>query len=178
MLSHADYVSRAKTVAGIYSSRARMPSTEESMDNHLVAWTRKLASIMPARSPSLQKNGFDIAPWVQYLTMDVIIELVFGKEQGLGFVENGEDVFDLCGSFKYGLPIYGIVCRMYPFFNWLDTTLFGRFLDWYMFRFDDQIGPLARFVHRVLNRRLKVEREGQKVKENDMLQSYAYESQE
>lgn len=42
MWEHSDYVNRAKTVAGIYTSRAHMPSTERVMDSNILEWTVKL----------------------------------------------------------------------------------------------------------------------------------------
>lgn len=168
MWEHADYAARAKTVAGIYSARSRMPKTEATIDKHSTAWTEKL-------SESFAANGecFDIAKWVQYLTMDIIIDLLFGEEHKLGFVENGKDMLGLCYGFKIALPFYGIVCRMYPFWTWLNTTIVGRIFDYNMLHGDFTIGRQNRFVDRVVKCRLGEIREGkmEEKKWDDMLQA-------
>lgn len=95
MLEHPDYTERAKMVAGIYSSRAHMPSTEATLDFHLTKWVSKLrfiyipsSYISPrARSNYTPPDALDVARWIQFLTMDVIIELALGSSNALNFVE-------------------------------------------------------------------------------------------
>ena len=171
MIEHAEYAHRAKTIAGIYTSRAHMPSTERIIDKHLMAWTSKLATTFANSRLDAKKAAFDIAPWMQFLTMDIVIELVFGEENKLGFVENWRDMLYLCWGFKFSLPLYGIVCRMYPFFTWLYTTWFGRLFDLWMLHLDPQIGRLTRFVNRLLNTRLKEIEENKGMRKTDMLQA-------
>lgn len=160
MWEHADHAARAKTVAGIYSTRAHMKSTEECMDRNVAAWLQKIEGI----------GEVDLGEWVQFLTMDVIIELAFGNENALGFVEKGKDVGGLCKGFKDALPFYGLVCRLHPFWTWLNTTWAGRFFDWFMLHGDYQMGRTNGFVHRMCKKKLK-ELEMGVEKKDDMLQA-------
>ncbi|KAE8443394.1 hypothetical protein EG329_001953 [Mollisiaceae sp. DMI_Dod_QoI] len=166
MWEHSDYADRAKIVAGIYSSRAHMRSTEETMDRHLVEWIEKLKSFAELG------KVFDVGEWVQFYTSDTILELAFGDQFQLGYVEKGKDVLGISHGFKSALPFYGMVCRLYPFFTWLNTTLVGRFFEWFMLHGDFQIGNMTRYVDKCMKARLAEMKEGGAEKRNDMLQSF------
>ncbi|CZR60327.1 related to cytochrome P450 CYP2 subfamily [Phialocephala subalpina] len=167
MWEHSEYAERAKIVAGIYSSKAHMPSTEETMDQHLMEWIEKLKT-----SYANPGKMFDVGEWVQYYTVDTTLELAFGDQFQLGYVKNGKDVLGISHGFKSALPLYGIVCRLHPFFTWLNTTVVGTFFEWYILHGDFQIGNMTRYVDKCLKARLAEMKEGNTEKRNDMLQSF------
>ncbi|KAL2060747.1 hypothetical protein VTL71DRAFT_9389 [Oculimacula yallundae] len=167
MHEHADYVDRAKTISNIYTSRAHMPSTEETIDRNTDFWIHTL------RERFVSKDlGFDLGKWVALLTMDSAIETSFGRENSLKFVQHGRDVQGIQKGLKDPLPTFGFMCRMHPFISWLNTTWFGRVFEWFMLNWDPQMGRPIRFTDRILRKRLASAYDNDGEKKTDMLQSF------
>lgn len=191
MRSHAEYTARAKAVAGIYTARAKMPETERLMDRNIVAWIAQLrrrfiATPSPFPSPSLSLSTkhpstatppLDFAQWVRFLNMDTTLEQVFSACNALDYVANGADMLGICEGFKTSLPLYGVFCRTWPFFEWVNTTWFGPVWEFVMLHLDWQVGKMTRFVEARLRERLRDMEAGDESgeeggKKGDMMQAY------
>lgn len=110
---------------------------------------------------------FDLAPWVTFLTHDVISDLAFG--QPLGFVERGGDVEGLVGDIRGSLVFIGVMSRMYPVFNWLRDIGVMNAICPDMER--TPLGTLARFRDRMTDERMEAKAAGQEGGKKDLFQA-------
>lgn len=112
-------------------------------------------------------SDFDLAPWVTFLTHDVISDLAFG--QPLGFVEKGADIQGLVQDIRGSLVFIGVMSRMYPVFNWLrDIGIMGAICP-DMER--TPLGTLARFRDRLTDERMAAKAAGQESQKTDLFQA-------
>jgi hypothetical protein len=111
---------------------------------------------------------FDFAPWAVFLTYDVISEVGFGSP--FGFVEKGEDIGGLIQGIDDGSPYFGLMCRLYPFTEWVKTTVLGHKL---VAKPEDAsgIGVLMRFRDKLIDQRMKDIKTGTIGSRVDLLQS-------
>lgn len=63
---------------------------------------------------------------------------------------------------------------MHPFLTWANANWVGRFLDWFILHADWKIGPMMRFVDRVLKTHLEEDQVGGNTEKNDMLQALIF----
>lgn len=150
-----------KLVAAPFST-GNIRKMEPVIDERIDHWLTTLEA-------RFEKQGLDVdlAPWVTYLTHDVISNLAFG--QPLGFVQNGADVQGLVGDIRGSLVFIGVMSRMYPVFNWLrDIGVMGLVCP-DMER--TPLGTLARFRDRLTDERMAAKAAGQESEKNDLFQA-------
>ncbi|KAL0636450.1 hypothetical protein Q9L58_004599 [Maublancomyces gigas] len=162
---HEAHAAARKRIAQPYSMTAVRP-IEGLIDSRIIEWTEKLDS-------DFVKTGknFDFASWATYLAYDVISEVAFGKP--VGFVQRGKDIDGLIQSFHDGLPIFGIMGRLYPLTKWIKKTWIS---DAYMVPKPGDntgIGNIMRFRDNMLQERINENNNpSKKVERTDLLQSF------
>ncbi len=88
-----------------------------------------------------------------YMAYDIISEIGFGAP--FGFVETGTDVGNLIQGFHEGMPIAGVLFRLYPFTNLLRKTWLGQ--KYLVGKPEDRsgIGMVMRFRDKLIAQRLE-----------------------
>lgn len=86
------------------------------------------------------------------MAYDIISEVGFGAP--FGFVETESDVGGLIQGFHDGLPIFGLMARLYPFAGWLMETWFGAKYLVVKPEDDSGVGMLMRFRDKLLDKRI------------------------
>lgn len=162
MQPHATHAYHRKLVAGTYSF-SKISKTEPLIDIQISAWIKKLDTRFAQTG-----KPFNFAPWAVYVAYDVISAVGFGKP--LGFIEKEEDVGGLIAAFHDGLPVFGLMARLYPFTEWAKSTWMGKYLvanpeD------DNGMGVLMRWRDKLLNDRIRDIEEGKARDRVDLLQA-------
>ena len=136
-----------KLIAGSYSF-TNVRKMEPLIDFRIQEWTEALENrFVKSDLP------FDFAPWAVFMAYDIISEIGFGAP--LGFIESGEDIGGLIQGFHDGLPAFGLMCRLYPFTEWIKTTWVGQKYLVAKPEDDSGIGVLMRFRDKLIDQRLK-----------------------
>ena len=146
MQEHRTHAAFRKLIAGPYSF-TNIKKMEPLVDTRIEDWVEALDTrFVNSNSP------FDFAPWAVFMAYDIISEVGFGAP--LGFVEKGEDIGGLIQGFHDGLPAFGLMCRLYPFTEWVKTTFVA---DKLVAKPEDDsgIGVLMRFRDKLLDQRMK-----------------------
>ncbi|PQE08820.1 flavonoid 3, 5 -hydroxylase protein [Rutstroemia sp. NJR-2017a WRK4] len=163
MQEHRTHARFRKLIAGPYSF-SNIKKMEPLMDIRVVDWLEALEQRF-AKSNA----RFDFAPWAIFMAYDIISEIGFGAP--LGFVEKGEDIGGLVQGFHDGLPAFGLMCRLYPFTEWIKSTFLG---DKFVAKPEDDsgIGILMRFRDKLLDQRMKDVEAGTTSGRIDLLQTF------
>lgn len=120
-------------------------------------------------SPPGSTRVFDIAKRIQFLTLDMISQLCFGRT--LGFVEADKDSFEFQTTVEFQMPIVGLfsvmveLSRLYYFLSgipWIRKVIVPSAGD------QIGIGPIMAISREVINERLAPNAESKK----DMLGSF------
>jgi hypothetical protein len=103
------------------------------------------------------------------MAYDIISEVGFGAP--IGFIEKGEDIGGLIQGFHDGLPAFGLMCRLYPFTEWVKKTFLG---DKLVAKPEDDsgVGVLMRFRDKLITQRIKDIEAGTTSARVDFLQTY------
>jgi cytochrome P450 len=103
------------------------------------------------------------------MTYDIISEIGFGAP--FGFVEQGKDIGGLIHGFHHGLPLFGLISRLYPFTNWIKSTPLKRFV---VSSPQDKsgLGILMRFRDKLLAERMNDIKQGKDIGRVDLLQIF------
>ena len=103
------------------------------------------------------------------MAYDVISEIAFGKP--FGFVETSSDVGGLVQGFHDGLPMFGLLARLYPFTNWIKKTWIGE--RFFVAKPEDNsgIGMLMKFRDKLVTQRIEEIEMGKAGNRVDLLQT-------
>ena len=88
----------------------------------------------------------------RYMAYDVISEIGFGAP--FGFVDSGSDVGGLIQAFHDGLPMFGVVSRLWPFTEWIKKTWFGEKYFVITPEHKSGFGTMMKFRDRLINERI------------------------
>jgi hypothetical protein len=162
MQSHHTHAHYRKLIAGPYSF-SNIKKMEPLVDVRIQEWIETLDT----RFAETGKRC-DFAPWAVFMAYDIISEVGFGAP--LGFVEKGEDIGGLIQGFHDGLPAFGIMCRLYPFTEWVKTTWAGRYL---VAGPEDKsgVGVIMKFRDKLIDERMKDIKAGRTGGRVDLLQT-------
>ncbi|RDW73285.1 hypothetical protein BP6252_07192 [Coleophoma cylindrospora] len=163
MQPHAAHAYHRKLIAGPYSF-SKISKTEPLVDIQIAAWIKKL-------DDQFAQTGqpFNFASWAIYVAYDIISEVGFGK--ALGFIEKGEDVGGLIAAFHAGMPIAGLMARLYPLTEWVKSTWVGKYLVASPEQ-DFGIGILMQWRDKLVDGRKQEMEEGKPMHRVDLLQAF------
>lgn len=117
MQEHKSHARFRKLIAGPYSF-SNIRKMEPLIDARIEEWAEALDTrFVKTNTP------FDFGPWAVFMAYDIISEVGFGAP--IGFIEKGDDIGGLIKGFHDGLPAFGLMCRLYPFTEWVKTTFVG-----------------------------------------------------
>lgn len=165
MQPHAFHAQNRKLIAGPYSF-SNVKKMEPLLDTRIQEWIEALDTRFAQTN-----EAFDFGPWAVFMAYDIISEVGFGAP--IGFVEKGEDIGGLIQGFHDGLPAFGLMCRLYPFTEWMKTTFLGKYMvakpeD------DSGVGVLMRFRDKLIEERLAAIKTGKSTGRIDLLQTYVF----
>ena len=105
------------------------------------------------------------------MAYDVISEIGFGAP--FGFVKSGSDIGGLIQAFHDGLPLFGVLSRIYPFTNWIKKTWLGE--KYFIMTPEHQggFGTMMRFRDKLIDERIDDTKAGKADGRVDLLQTYA-----
>jgi hypothetical protein len=163
MQEHKSHARFRKLIAGPYSF-TKIKKMEPLIDTRIVEWVEALENRFAKTDAR-----FDFAPWAVFMAYDIISEVGFGAP--IGFIEKGEDIGGLIQGFHDGMPAFGLMCRLYPFTEWIKTTFIG---DKLVAKPEDDsgIGVLMRFRDKLLGERINDIKAGITIERVDLLQTY------
>ena len=104
------------------------------------------------------------------MAYDVISEVGFGAP--FGFVESGTDIGGLIQAFHDGLPLFGVVSRLYPFTEWIKSTWLGEKYFVVTPEHKSGFGTIMRFRDRLINERIEDIKMGKASGRVDLIQQY------
>ncbi|KAF2396049.1 flavonoid 3',5'-hydroxylase [Trichodelitschia bisporula] len=163
MQPHREHAHFRKYAAGPYSF-SNIKKMEPNIDAGIAGWALKLDKF------AASGERFDFALWSTFFAYDVISDIGFGAP--FGFVESESDVGGLIQGIHDGMPVFGLLARLYPFTNALKNTWIGeRFL---VAKSSDNsgIGVLMRFRDKLFAARKEAIKAGTVGDRVDLLQTF------
>ena len=106
----------------------------------------------------------------RFMAFDVISEIGFGAP--FGFVETSSDIGGLIQGLRNGLPIFGLLARMYPLTYWIKKTWMG---DKYLVSKPNDksgFGVMMHFRDKLIAQRVEEIKTGKSDHKVDLLQKY------
>ena len=164
MQSHKTHA-RYRKIASTPYSFSNIKKMEPTIDDNIGRWLERLDTTFAETGAA-----FDLAPWTVFLTFDVLSSVAFGAP--FRFIEEGADVAGLQQGFHDGLPLFGLMCRLYPFTHWVKSTRLGARYLVANENQDTGIGVLMRFRDRLLKQRYEDIEAGVAGDKVDFMQTY------
>ena len=100
----------------------------------------------------------------------MLADVAFGAP--FGFIKTTTDVNGLIKEYRAGLPLAGVLMRLYPFTQWIRDTWFGKKFMIISPKDKSGWGFLMRFRDQLIDRRRKELKDGTFDGRTDLLQAY------